>query len=375
MDGKGMTIEANAPVRMQDIAETVGVSVSTVSRVLGGKGVVSSGLEKKIQHASSELGYHRLRRPPLRAGATQEGRMIHCRTESIAFVTPQRIMNSAVHEESHYHAMLEAVVHAAEQEGYHVIMAPYKECENGQLPLVVEKQKADGIILTGHFSVDWLRQMTNSQPEGPIVVMNSHVLSPPTNSVLVDNGVLMHQAISHLVELGHKRIAYFHAIGKSRPAPDEIADVHVAERLLYYRQAVFAAGLELDDALCMPQVFDKDEHPRAIAKEFHRLMNLENPPTAIIAGLGYASCFLHEAASSGYRVPDDLSLLVTDESTIATAIHPNLTTVGSNHEVGGQLAVELLLDLLARKDNPPPVKTIRYESKLTVRESTGPAKR
>jgi DNA-binding LacI/PurR family transcriptional regulator len=366
---------AAGSARMQDVAEKAGVSLSTVSRALRNKDVVDPELSKKIRRISADLGYRRLRRPPLSLEAKRERLGDHRLIGTIGFVGAKSVMDSAHNEASHYHNMLEGIVAAAERRGFHVAASSWEQDDSDTLPSFIAKQKVDGVIFGGsQLAQRFCQNMASFHGNVPMVLLNAKVASLQVNSVIVDNSMMMHMAVEHLAELGHRRIAYFDGKWDECKPENYAVDFHGRERSRFFQEAVQLAGLEYDEDLCLLEPFGEGEHPRVISKIFQRLMNLDRPPTAIIAGLSYALCFFQEALRAGLEIPTDLSLLGIDDSALATAVHPNLTTMSSHFGFGGELAVDLLLSLLAKKEHSSCVRTIRYEPKLIVRKSTGPVK-
>ena len=169
-----------------------------------------------------------------------------------------------------------------------------------------------------------------------------------------DNHEGARQAAQHLIELGHRRIAF---IGGDPAHPDAV------ERLQGYRSAVEAAGLRFDPALVLEGNFT--EHSGLLAVE--RLLDSRTRFSAIFAANDQmafgAALGLHRR---GRRVPDDVSLVGFDDLAGSLYMVPSLTTVHNPIQEIGQLAARAMLGLLAGERAAVEVPAPR----LIVREST-----
>jgi LacI family transcriptional regulator len=187
----------------------------------------------------------------------------------------------------------------------------------------------------------------------PVVLLRNAEL--PIPSVGIDNRLAAHMLARHLLNLGHRRIAYL-GFGQAR-----IND----ERIRGVRECLEEAGLELDV---------HDAHaPTAVAGEHacSRVMLGPKRPQAVICyndliALG----FMKEAATLGIRVPHDVSVTGIDNVPYGAYAAPGLTTVDIQSEKMGELAMQKLIDALA--GHPDPGNSM-FEPRLIVRESTAAA--
>jgi LacI family transcriptional regulator len=166
------------------------------------------------------------------------------------------------------------------------------------------------------------------------------------------------QAMRHLLELGHRRIAQI-----TGPR----GWVATEDRRRGYRAALAAAGILPDPALEMEAVPEVD--PGRAAAE--HLLDLPEPPTAIFAfNDNIAVGAIQAARARGLRVPEDLSVIGFDDVENATIVSPALTTVRQPLAEMGRTAVSLLIRLLERHR----FETLHLElaTRLVVRESTAP---
>ena len=165
-----------------------------------------------------------------------------------------------------------------------------------------------------------------------------------------------HEATTHLLGLGHRRIGHLSGAGGSVPA---------RERLAGYRSALEDAGVPHDPGLVTGGGFSY-EAGFAGAQE---LLELEDPPTALFAASDEAALGAFEAArQAGLRVPEDLSVVGFDDTLLARWASPKLTTVRQPLHAMGEMAVERAITLLAGGSRR--VHPLQLQTSLVERSST-----
>ncbi|MGX7828653.1 LacI family DNA-binding transcriptional regulator [Actinokineospora sp. 24-640] len=175
-------------------------------------------------------------------------------------------------------------------------------------------------------------------------------------AVRTDDTAPIRAAATHLLELGHRRIARV-------SGPDTL--LHTRARAAALAEVCAGAGIE-------PVTVEADYSEQAGVKATTQLLRAEHPPTAIlydndvmaVAGLGVAK-------ELGVAVPAELSLIAWDDSTLCRLASPDLTTMSVDvHRFGGVVA-DSVLDLLAGE---PVTERWSPAARLDVRGSTGPAR-
>ena len=204
----------------------------------------------------------------------------------------------------------------------------------------------------------WLRQLANRVP---IVVIGATFAVPDFPCVDTDNIGGAYQAISYLLSLGHRRIAY---IG----GPDSASNSR--DREYGYRAALQDAGVLAEQELVAIQpegVRDEDFG----ADTTRRLLELADRPTAIFAGGYYLTVgALAALKEAGLSVPGDVSLVGFDDSSVSVYLSPPLTTVVQPLGRLGRTGAERLLRELAGESDP---LRLTLATRLVVRDSAGPA--
>ncbi|HEX2733690.1 MAG TPA: EAL domain-containing protein [Polyangiaceae bacterium] len=191
----------------------------------------------------------------------------------------------------------------------------------------------------------------------PIVSINARLEGVSNCSVTPDNVESTRRAVEHLLEHGHRRIAF----AGSRHQLD------LRERHQGYVEAHRAAGVALDDALHFETAANLELDGHELGR---RLVRNGLPCTAIVAGTDkLALGLMSELCSSGIRVPGDVALIGFDDIDAARYAEPPLTTIRQNFgELAAVAAKSLIAHLREGKPLPP---TIRVPTRLVLRRSCG----
>lgn len=329
---------ATGKVTLEMVAERAGVSPSTVSRILNGTAVVSDAKRKAVDRAIAKLGF--VPNPVARGLAGG-------RTFSIGVVT-QAI------DSPFYGKALRGIEEALGGAGYSPLFMSghWRAEEEARCIDMLRLRRVDGlIVLTGRLSNAALRAVARALP---VVVTGRSLKAPNLVSLDFDNHEGARLATAHLIDLGHRRIAF---ITGDPEHPDAI------ERQKGYASALQAAGLRVDPQLVVAGNFNEQSGLEAV----DLLMARRARFSAILAANDQmAFGALLGLSRRGRRVPDDVSLVGFDDVAGASYIVPTLTTVHNPiHEIG-QLAAQAMLGLLGGERPSLEVPAPR----LVVREST-----
>ncbi len=325
-------------VTLEQVAEAAGVSPSTVSRILNGTAAVSQSKKDAVQAAIQELGFQ----PNPVARGLAGGR-----TLSIGVVT--QIISSPFYGEA-----LLGIERELERAGYVPLFVSGNWHEDDERKAIeaLLSRRVDGIIvLAGRLSNEKLVQLTTGLPT---VVVGRQLAGPKLYSFGFDNRLGARLATQHLIEQGHRRIAFI--------AGDLLHDDAV-ERQDGYLDAMAAAGLPVDPDLMVQSDFTAAGGMLAVSRLLERTVSftamfVSNDEMAMGACLG-----LHRR---NLRVPDDVSLVGFDDVVMARYTMPPLTTVRQSvYEIGSEAATAMLAML-----NGGTPKAQLQTPELVVREST-----
>jgi LacI family repressor for deo operon, udp, cdd, tsx, nupC, and nupG len=169
----------------------------------------------------------------------------------------------------------------------------------------------------------------------PYVVVKKRVAGRRANCVALDNRASALLATQHLLELGHRRIGC--VVGPSSSST-------FRDRAAGYIDALRQAGAEVDPDLLRVgcSQFDDAGHEETI-----RLLDLPDPPSAIVAGVDLMTRGIYQAVRErGLRIPDDISIVAFDEMGVAERYDPPLTALAPSEFDVGRRSVELLIDVV-----------------------------
>jgi DNA-binding LacI/PurR family transcriptional regulator len=327
---------------IKDIARLANVSHSTVSRALQNSTLVNPETATRIRQIARQSGY--------RVSAIARGLATN-KTHTIGVVVTT-IADPFVAE------VVSGIEDAANDRGYSVFLAESNADPQREKNVVQSfaEQRVDGILVTSS-RVGALYLPSLSELIAPVVLINNHHPTAFAHSVMIENVEASRVATSHLIGLGHTRIAYL---------GDQFGYQSDTERFAGYRRALEQAGLPFLPEL----VVHGDGKPEGGVSAMRRLLDVVPRPTAVfcyndMSALGT----LLAIRQAGLRVPTDISLVGFDDLFVASYSDPPLTTVRQPMRQMGLLAMESLLKLMSGQKT---ADTIRVPAELIVRQSTAP---
>jgi DNA-binding LacI/PurR family transcriptional regulator len=335
-----MAFKRKGKVSIKDVAREAGVSHATVSRALRGSPLISPPTTERVQAVANQMGYS------VNAVARS---LVTGKTHTIGVVVTS-IADPFVGGVT---AGIEAY---ANEHGYSTILATSHADPEMEKRMVasLRERSVDGILVTSsRVGEEYLPLV--AQMRVPIVLLNNQRPGDYDHSVTIDNAGSARRAVEHLLDLGHRRIAY---IGHSQGYATE------RDRRQGYELALTAAGLAVDPAY----ILQADSSPESGAQAAGQLAALAPRPTAIfcyndITALGV----LAHAREQGIRVPEDWSVVGFDDLFLSQHLFPPLTTVRQPMLAMGRAAAEVLLGLIAGEDGHA---NLRMPGELIVRQST-----
>ncbi|STX07643.1 LacI family DNA-binding transcriptional regulator [Kocuria rosea] len=327
---------------LSQVAAQAGVSKGTVSKVLNGRPDVGEDTRERVRAAVADLGY----------------------TGSAARRPRTAIVLVFDTLESNYSLQVMAgVVDACGRAEADLMLSTLPSLEQGDVPPFSEDWFARCgrtgetavIAVTTPLTAEQVAAAAHAQV--PLVAIDPVNSLPSTvPSIGSTNWAGGHEATTHLLGLGHRRIGHLSGAGGSVPA---------RERLAGYRSALEDAGVPHDPGLVTGGGFSY-EAGFAGAQE---LLELEDPPTALFAASDEAALGAFEAArQAGLRVPEDLSVVGFDDTLLARWASPKLTTVRQPLHAMGEMAVERAITLLAGGSRR--VHPLQLQTSLVERSST-----
>lgn len=328
---------------LQEVAQRAKVSIATVSRVLNKSDKVVPETRAIVEQALRELGYRPSR-------VARRLRMKDGRAHLVGLIIPD-IQNPF------YAEIARGVEDAAYAAEYALLLCNSDENpEKERFYLdVMRSESVDGIVLPPFDDTD-AAVIEIAATGMPVVCVDRSMAKLKTDLVEVDNHRGAFEAVSHLLDKGHKHIGLIE--GRSQVSTSR-------ERRRGYLDALAERGITVRKELMRAGDF-KQESGRILANE---LLALRKPPTALfvcnnLMTVG-ALATIHQR---GLRVPQDVAIVGFDDLPWAEALDPPLTVVRQPaYEVGRQ-AMELLLKRIMDPDRAP--VTVRLLPELVTRSST-----
>jgi len=326
-----------------DVAREAGVSKSTVSNVIRGVGGVAPETRLRVQEAIEQLGY----RPNVLAR-----QLVQQRTTTLGVVVGDL-------GNPFYAEMAKQVERAATGRGYRAMFCNTQgdeEAESSGLESLME-YRAAGILFLSH-PTDLGR--ARSVVEGRVPAVFLTCAADWGDVVSGDDEAGAELATQHLVDIGHRRIAYF-----ADPIVEDAAD---RDRQTGYRRVMQRAKLEAT-------VFHWDRRPGELDRDARDKQVdgiLRNRITAVFSSNDYGAIELLECADRlGVRVPEELSIVGFDDVVMAGLARISLTTIRQPKPELANVAVEIIAARVRGElEGPPQRKTLDLE--LVVRGSTAP---
>ena len=256
---------------------------------------------------------------------------------------------------------------AAREAACHLVIEPCEsedEIEQGEVGRRFANAEAEGVILPPPLSesVAILTELALSNT--PVVTVAMGKLYPNALNVRIDDFRASRDMTNYLIGLGHRRIGLIHG------HPKHIAS---SERERGFRAALAEAGIPSSHVAVEPGLFTF----RSGLDAAERLLDRRDRPTAIFASNDdMAAAVISVAHRRGLDVPGDLSVVGFDDTSPATTVWPELTTIRQPVAAMAAAALELLLaDLRSRRRGAGPLsKEIVLDHEIVIRESSGPPK-
>jgi LacI family transcriptional regulator len=333
------------PLTLEDIARMSGVSRSTVSRVINDDPNVKEATRQKVWELIHNINFQ----PNLAARGLAAGR-----TQVLGLVIPMAV--ASVFADPYFPLLIQGISSACNARGYSMMLwLAEPEYERRLARQILYSALIDGVIIASAVMDDPIVTALTESKKVPFIMVGRHPTDSAVSYVDVDNRIGAKQAVEHLFNLGHRRVAtitgpqtmvagidrfqgYLDALAHFKVAVDpdlisqgdfsEKAGYHAMEKLLpYHPQAVFAAS----DMMAIGAI-------RAIQ-------------------------------DAGLEIPADIAVVGFDDIPDAARLHPALTTIRQPTSRSGVWAAELLIDMI---ENPnPALRHMILTTELVVRASCG----
>ncbi len=323
----------NQKITILDVAQHARVSPGTVSRVLNNVPNVDGNIKQRVLLAIKDLGYIHIPKRRIIRSSEGNGKSL---TQLNSIVMCAREMETPISRNIYY----SHVLHGAEVEctysNVNMIYCSVKDKPTSlwEIEAVIGRGKADGLLLVGLNNRTLIEKV--SQLDIPVVLVNNHLPDLPVDSIICNFSEGIKLSMQYLSRLGHYDIIFI-----GGPAEDYSARV----RLEGYRISLIQSNIEYRPEL----VFESDMTIGGAEEIAKRILKSGLKYSAICcANDGTAIGVIRVFTAAGIKIPQDVSVIGFDDIDVAALISPPLTTIHTDIEALGRLAVERLIGRLNR---------------------------
>jgi len=329
---------------LKDIAYLTGVSTATVSRVLNGKPGVKPETRDKIVKLIKEVDYM----PDITARSMKTGK-----TYTIGMVVAD-ITNPF------YSEAAKTIEFQARKHNYTLIVGNTGNNIDEERTIITafQERNVDGFLIASSELRD--KKVENVIRAGyPTILYHRRLAQERANFICCDEEKGVELALTHLKNLGHRRIGFISGPRKFSTG---------VERLRSFMASSQELGFDTGAFLIKEGGYEKSRTIKAVKE----LLNLPEPPTAIFAANDFMALqVLDMVLEKGMRVPDEISIIGFDDIPLAAHHSIQLTTIDVQLHTGAITAIEKLINIIDGLENFSEPIQILLEPKLKVRASTG----
>lgn len=335
-----MSIAKNSRVvTIKDVARAAGVSVGSVSKALNGAPGLKAVTRTKIQAAIEQLNYHP--NAAARSMRTMSSKLIGCMISTI--------------DNSIGGQMIQGAEAKLRESGYTILLAANSNNAENEASIlqVFKERRADGIILTTNCDHSEQTKQRLKSLNIPIVLWERES-GDDFDAALTNHADGVEVGVSHLVDLGHKRIALVAGYRETWLG---------REQQKGYQRALEAANIAFDETL----VTNVEKFDFSFV---HMLFQLPDPPTALIVNQNNAAETLRAIKAMKLEAPKDVSLISIGDSDELDVFDPPLTAIRGDGRTIGMMAAHLIVKRL-EEGGAGPSRRFVIPMELIIRGSTG----
>lgn len=329
---------------IKDVARLAGVSISTASIALSGKGPVSRETSERVLQAAKKLRY----RPNALARS-----LATSKSQSVGLILPDI-------RDPYFHEIADGVEQIAWEQGYTLFLVNTNRSIRKERAAIeaFQSHRVEGVIFAGSGSEGEAEGLIDLLGEIPIVALGRYHQKIP--AVRADNVELGKLATEHLINIGRQRIGF---IG----GPSELTTS--VDRAKGFQKALYASGKVMDLAYVVEGDFTPEGGTRAMETLLRRLRadGLQMPDGIFVANDQMALGVLQALRSASIDVPGETAVVGGGDIPTVNYIAPSLTTVALPTQRMGKEAMGLLFRMLAGEKAPEqpivlPVRLVRRQS-------------
>jgi LacI family transcriptional regulator len=334
---------------MKDIAEDLGLSVVTVSKVFNNHLDIGAATRERVLRRMKELNYQ----PSLHAQGLASGR-----TMMVGLIVPDLV-----------HAFFSEVAHSISDvlrtKGYGLLIASSDEepeLERSEIEQMLRRRVDVLMIASCQSDSNSVRRILDQKV--PLILVDRNFKDLRANFVGTDDVQVGEMATEHLIGLGRRNIAH---IGGQTVSTSN-------DRLAGYRKALARHQIELSEKYIVRRTLGDKAADNTGRKAMEKLLLLKPRPDAVFcyndpAAIGAMNAIL----AAGLRIPEDIAIVGCGNIRYADSFRVPLSSVDIPRKTLGEYAGEIALQMTG-KTKPTRTKTMLVSPRLVIRESTQVAK-
>ncbi len=334
---------------INDVAKQAGVSIKTVSRVINNETSVRPLTREKVQQAVAELNYQ----PNLSAR-----NLAGTKSFSVAYIYDNPNAYYIID-------MQNGILSACKQQGFELVIHPCDaKSENitEEVVNMVKHARIAGLILTPPLSEmpDFVKSLLELDVKVVRIMSGDEAPDELSPCVMVNDRDAAQTITQHLIDLGHKNIAFL---------AGDAEHMSTIERYKGYRRALKASNIAFEKSLVIEGEYSFDSGVSG-AKKLMSNDNKNTRPSAIFScNDEIAAGALFAARLMDISIPEQLSIVGFENSPFSRQTWPKLTTADQPNDVIAEDAANILISQVRKQKNQTTMS--QYVPKLVVRDSSG----
>lgn len=326
---------------IKDIADRLGVSVSTVSKGLNGARDISEQLRQSVLETAVEMGYEN------RRARKKDKRTMAVFIENMDYKSPGDFGYDIV-------LGFRQAAFAASWDVELIPVTPEFQEKSRYDTLMMEKSCKGGYLLGFSLEDPWMHQLKDVSI--PTVLLDNKVENPYVSYIGTDTEDVINSAISYLISLGHEKIAFLDGSTGSMISDD---------RMAAYLTSLKKHHLPIEPNMAIYSYFMAD------AAHYHVPGILDLGATAILCGNDLiAKGVIESCQAQGMKVPYDVSVIGYDDIPLAAELKPSLTTIRQDRTAIGRSGFFTLSSMMSGTN----ISKTLLRADLVIRDSTATAK-
>ena len=301
-------------VTMQNVADKVGVSKVTVSKALRGNKDISENMKERIRQVAAETGY---------VFNADRKALMNDGTRCIGIISAERYLG----QEDYFYIDLYRLLSNYLEKIHYTCMFHILKLDNEKnqvLPMMLEDKKVDGVIVLGQLSKDYVKKIVKLNV--PLVFLDFYYDKVDVDSVNTDNFFGTYEITNNLIEKGHEKIAFVGNLNLTSSIQD---------RFLGYYKSMLEYKLPFKNSWII--------NDRTDDNIWLDITLPEDMPTAFVCNCDKTALLLiKKLKSSGYKIPEDYSVVGFDDSIHAIKSDPSISTVKVDLDEMARVAVKMI---------------------------------